>query len=90
MFIALSKIVNGSNPTKCISFSNQKCMIQPTVINIHSKYSQEFHYYPFAITLDRCVGSCNTLNDLSNKLCVPNKTKDLNLGKFIMIPGIYG
>ena len=40
MFIALSKIVNGSNPTKCISFSNQKCMIQPTVINIHSKYSQ--------------------------------------------------
>ena len=55
MFIALSKIVNGSNPTKCISFSNQKCMIQPTVINIHPKFSQEFHYYPFAITLDRCV-----------------------------------
>ena len=22
---------------------------------------------------------CNTLNDLSNKLCVPNKTEDLNL-----------
>ena len=55
MFIALSKIVHGSNPTKCISFSNQKCMIQPTVINIHPKYSQEFHYYPFTITLDRCV-----------------------------------
>ena len=24
------------------------------------------------VPLDRCVGSCNTLNDLSNKVCVPN------------------
>ena len=31
------------------------------------EYSQEIDYYPFAVKLDRCVGSCNTLNDLSNK-----------------------
>ena len=49
---------------------------------------QEFHYYPFAVQLDRCVGSCNTLNDLSNKVCVPNKTDDLNLSVFNMITGI--
>ena len=42
-------------------------------------YSQEFHYYPFALKLDRCVGSCNTRNDLSNKVRVPNKTEDLSL-----------
>ena len=40
-----------------------------------NEYSQEFHYYPFAVKLDRCVGSCNPLNDLSNKVCVPNKTR---------------
>ena len=28
------------------------------------------------VNLDRCVGSCNTLNDLSNKVSVPNKTED--------------
>ena len=28
------------------------------------------------------MGSCNTLNDLSNRVCVPNKTKDLNLNIF--------
>ena len=39
-------------------------------------YSQELHYYPFTIKLDRCVGSCNILHDLSNKVCVPNKTED--------------
>ena len=45
----LTGLTNGYNPTKCISFINQKCQIQPTLINLHlSEYSQEFHYYPFA------------------------------------------
>ena len=71
------------------SLSNQKCMIQPFLINLHhNKYSKEFHYYPFAVKLDRCVGSCNNLNDLSNKVCVPNKTEDLNLSMFNMITEI--
>ena len=34
------------------------------------------------------VGSCNTLNDLSKKVCVPNKTEDLSLSLFNMITGI--
>ena len=85
----LTGIGNRSNHTKCISWSNQKCMTQPTLINLYSnEYSQEFHYYPFAVKLDRCAGSCNTLNDLSNKVCVPNKTEDLNLSVFNMITGI--
>ena len=46
-------------------------MSQPTLINSHpNEYSQELHYYPFVVKLDRCVGNCNTLNDLSNKVCV--------------------
>ena len=61
-------------------------MIQPTLINLHpNEYSQEFHYYPFAVKLDRCVESCNTFDDLSNKVCVPNKTEDLNLSMLNMV-----
>ena len=44
----------------------------------------EFHYYPVAFKSDRCVWSCNALNNLSNEVCVPNKTKDLNLTVFGM------
>ena len=90
MFIGLlTGIVSASNHTKCISLGNQKCMTQPTLINLHpNEYSQEFHYYPFAVKLDRCVRSCNTLNYLSNKVRVPNKTEDLNLSMFNMITGI--
>ena len=40
------------------------------------------------VNLDRGVGSCNTLNDLSNKMYVPNKTEDLNLNEFNMITEI--
>ena len=65
--VLLTGLVNGSNHTKCILLSNQKCMIQPTLINLHpNEYSPEFHYYPFVVKLDRDVVSCNTLNDLSN------------------------
>ena len=60
------------------------------VVNLHpNEYSQECHYYPFVVKLERCVGSVNTLNDLSNKVCVPNKTKDLNLSMFNMIKKAY-
>ena len=47
-----------------------------------------FFYYPFTVKLDRCAGSWNTITDLSNKVCVPNKTKDLNLSVFNLITGI--
>ena len=46
------------------------------------------NYYPFAVNLDRCSRSCNTQNDLLNKVCVPNKTEDLNLSMFNMSTGI--
>ena len=63
--------------------------IQLTIIYLYpNEYSQEFQYHPFAVKLDRCVGSCNTLNDLSNKVCVPNKAEDLNLIVFSMITWI--
>ena len=82
----LISTVNASTHTKCMLLCNQKCMIQTTLINLHpNEYSQELYYYPFVFNLDRCLGSCNALNKLSNKVCVPNKTEDLNLSVLNMI-----
>ena len=65
-------------------------MTQPTLINLDpNEYSQQFHYCPSAVKLDKCVGSCNTPIDMSNKVCVPNKTEDLNLSLFNMITGMH-
>ena len=71
LIVLLSNIVNGSNHTNYVLLSSQKCLTQPTHINLHPKeYGQELHYCSFVIKLDRCVGSCNTLTDLSNKVSV--------------------
>ena len=44
----LTGLVNGSNHTKCISLSNQRCMIQPTLIYLHlNYYSQELYVVSF-------------------------------------------
>ena len=84
----LTGLVNGSNHTKCVSLSNQKCMTQTSLINSHpDEYSQQSHYYLFVVKLDRCAGSCITLNDLSYKVSVPNKTEDWNPSMFNMTTG---
>ena len=78
--ILLTNISNASNNTKCVSLSNQQCEIQTTLINLHNnEYSQEY------TTIH--VGSCNTVNDLSNKVCLPNKVKYLNIHAINMDTG---
>ena len=68
-------------------FVKQSEMYDSTLLH-PNEYNQEFHDYPFAVKLDRRVGSCNTLNDLSNKVCAPNETEDLNLSVFNMVTGM--
>ena len=85
----LTSIVGAFNHTKCVLLSNQKYMIQPAVSNFNdNEYSQEFHYYPFAVKLDRCIENCNTLNYLSNKVFAQNKTERVSLSVFNMITEI--
>ena len=65
----LTGVIIWSNNTRWVSFSNQKCMTQLTLINSHpNEYSQEFHYFPFSVKLDRCVGSFDTIKKLANQV----------------------
>ena len=83
MFIGLlTYVANASNHTKCVSLNNQQCMSQDLHLN---EYSQGLRYYPFTVNLDRYVQSCNTIDDLSNRVCTPDKTEDLNLNVFNII-----
>ena len=64
-------------------------MTQPVVTTLHlNEYRQGLRYNTFPIDLDRSMGICNTLNDLSNRVCVTNKSENLNLNIFNMITGI--
>ena len=86
---SITSRANAYNLTICISLNNQQCIAQPTLINLHpNEYIQGLRYYPLALNLDRCMGSCNTINDLSNRACVANKSEDLDLRVFNVITGI--
>ena len=81
MFMKLiTSIGSASGHTKSASLSNQKYMTQPTLTNLYpNEYSQELHYHPFEVNFNRYVRSCNTLNDLSNRVYISNKSEDLDL-----------
>ena len=64
--------------------SNDYAAIHQFIIKKHPF----IHSSMLSINLDRWVGSCNTLDDLSNRVYVLNKTEDFNLSIFNMITGI--
>lgn len=47
----------------------------------------ELRYYPFTISMKRCHGSCNTVEDLFVRAFVSNKIEDVNLKVFNMTKG---
>ena len=67
------------NSLKCVLMSNQESKIKPEVININSN---EPLFYPYRILVDKCSGSCNNINDLYAKSCVPDVVKSLNFKVF--------
>ena len=76
---------NGSLETKCMSLNTKSCIARPIFIDLNAI---ELNYYPFMVSLCRCNGSCNAFYDLSGKICVPNKTKDVNVKVLNMIARI--
>ena len=65
--------------------NNQLCMVMTMPSNL---YLDELLYYPFIINMSRSDGSCNTAEDSFERICVPNKMKDVNLKVHNMIKQI--
>ena len=82
MFGLMKQVFNGllwfskSLAPKCVSLNNEPCMIKPFLVDLNPA---ELKYYPFMINLDRYSGKCNSVDDLPTKICVPSKTKDVNV-----------
>ena len=68
-----------------MSSNNEPCLARPTLINLNPI---KLPYDPFMSSIDRCNGSFNTFDDASGRICVPNKTEDVNLNVFNMVTRI--
>ena len=69
---------------KFVSMKNQQCKIRSTLIDLNL---DELHYGSFIISINRCDGSCNTVEDPFCRTFFPNKIEDVNLKVFNMITG---
>ena len=68
--------LSNVNSLECVSMNNQECKIRTEIINLHTN---EPMFYPYSIKINRCKGSCNTVNDPYAKVCVPDQIKNTNL-----------
>ena len=76
--ISFSKMVKVKS-LECMSVINQQCISRPKIIDINAN---EPVFYPYSIEVNKCSGSCNTINNPFAKLCVPDITKNINVKVF--------
>ena len=67
------------NSLKCVSMNNQKCKTRTEIINFNTN---EPVFYTYSIKINKCKGSCNTINDPYAKLCIPDTFKNINIKVF--------
>ena len=65
------------NTLECLSVINQKCMPRPKILDVNEV--DEALFYLYNVLVNKCSGSCKTLDDPMAKMCVPNIIKNVNL-----------
>ena len=66
------------NALECLSVINQKCMPRPKILDVNEGVGKA-SFYPYNVLVNKCSGSCDTLDDPMAKMCVPNITKNVNM-----------
>ena len=61
------------NTLEILSVINQKCTPRPKILDV------EALFYPYNVLVNKCNGSCDTLDNPMAKLCVPNIIKRVNM-----------
>ena len=62
---------------ECVLVVNRKCMPRPKIFDVNEGVGEAL-FYPYNVLVNKCSGSCNTLDDPMAKMCVPNIIKRVN------------
>ena len=63
---------------ECVLVVNQKCMSRPKILNVNEGIGEAL-FYPYNVLVNKCIGSCDTLDNPMSKICVPNVIKRVNM-----------
>ena len=61
-------------------------MPRPKILDVNEGVGEEL-FYPYNVLVNKCSGSCNTINNPMAKLCVPGiiKRVNMNVYNFLMM-----
>ena len=77
LLISLLGIIK-TKALKCVSVTNQACMPRPKILDVNEGVGEAL-FYLYNVLVNKCSGSCNTLDDSMAKLCVPNIINRVNM-----------
>ena len=74
LLISLSNLIK-MKALECVSAVNQKCIPRRKILDVNEGVGEAL-FYPYNVLVNKCSGSCNTLDD---PMCVPNIIKRVNM-----------
>ena len=60
-----------------VSVINRKCMPRPKILDVNEGVGEAL-FYPYNVLVNKCSGSCDTINNPMAKLCSPDIIKRVN------------
>ena len=66
------------NKLECVSLINRECMPRPKILNVKEGIGEAL-FYPYNVLVNKCSGSCDTLDNPMSKICVPKFIKNVNM-----------
>ena len=66
------------NTLECLSLINRECIPRPKILNVNEGIGEAL-FYPYNMQVNKCSGSCDTLDNPMSKIYVPKIIKNVNL-----------
>ena len=77
ILISLFSIIK-TKALECVSGINQKCMPRPKILDVNEGIGEAL-FYLYNVLVNKCSGSCNTLDNPMSKICIPKIIKNVNM-----------
>ena len=61
------------NSPYCLLLKNQECKVRKVIVD------NEYMTFPYKIKVDKCVGSCNDVENLCFEVCLPDAVKNISV-----------
>ena len=66
------------NSLEFLSLINRECMPRPNILKVNEGIGEAL-FYPYNVLVNKCSGSCDTLDNPMSKICVPKIIENVNM-----------